>query len=111
MVRGFLAKTILNASWGRFFEMLRYKAESAGGGVEEVNPRGTSQECAACGALVPKTLSERWHHCPRCGYSANRDVNAAQNILFRSSFMGLGSSLRTQSKPGVRVGLVREAVA
>ena len=97
LARGMLAKDVLNAGWGAFLEMLRYKAESAGGVVEAVDPRNTSQACAACGSLVPKKLSERRHDCPQCGYSADRDVNAAQNILLKSSFSGLGSSRRTQA--------------
>ncbi len=108
--RGILAKDVLNASWGSFLAMLRYKAASAGSVVEAVDPRHTSQACSACGSGVPKTLSERRHACPHCGYSADRDVNAAQNILLKSSFMGLGSSLRAQSEPEVRVELAREAV-
>jgi len=38
-----LAQKILDASWGRFFQMLSYKAERAGRMVVGVNPRGTSQ--------------------------------------------------------------------
>lgn len=110
MSRGMLAKDILNAGWGSFLAMLRYKAESAGGVVEAVDPRYTSQACSACGSIVAKTLNERRHDCPHCGYSADRDVNAAQNILLKSSFPGLGSSLRAQSGPDVRVELAREAV-
>jgi len=41
--RGY-AKPILDASWGKFFTMLSYKAESAGRTVVKVNPRGTSIE-------------------------------------------------------------------
>ncbi|WP_253187296.1 transposase [Paenibacillus sp. GP183] len=33
-----------------------------------------------CGEIVKKTLSERTHQCS-CGYVADRDVNAAINIL------------------------------
>lgn len=106
-----LAKDVLNARSGLFFQLLGYKAESAGGEVEAVNPRDTSQACSACGSLAPKTLKERRHTCPCCGYSADRDVNAAQNILLKSSFSGLGSSLRTPSGPDVRVKFVREAVS
>lgn len=109
--RGMLAKDVLNASWGLFFQMLRYKAESAGGAVEAVDPRGTSQACSACGSTVPKALSERRHDYPHCGYQANRDVNAAQNILFKSSFPGPGSGLRARSGPDVRAELAREAVS
>ncbi|QKY71450.1 hypothetical protein Len3610_19610 [Lentibacillus sp. CBA3610] len=34
--------------------------------------------------MVRKTLDERTHCCPNCGYTANRDVNAARNILSRA---------------------------
>jgi putative transposase len=110
LAQGVLAKDILNASWGEFFQMLHYKAESAGGAVEAINPCNTSQTCSACGSIALKKLSEREHHCPFCGYRTDRDVNAAQNILRKSSFLGLGSSLRTQSGPDCRAKLVREAV-
>ena len=38
-----LAQRILDASWGKFLQMLSYKAERAGRTVVKVNPRGTSQ--------------------------------------------------------------------
>ncbi len=38
-----LAPKILDASWGEFFQLLEYKAESAGVRVVKVNPRGTSE--------------------------------------------------------------------
>jgi putative transposase len=38
-----LAQKILDASWGKFFQMLSYKAERANKRVLEVNPRGTSE--------------------------------------------------------------------
>jgi len=38
-----LAKQILDASWGRFLQLLEYKAERAGVRVVKVNPRGTSE--------------------------------------------------------------------
>ena len=47
-----------------------------------MNPEGTSQECSSCGATVEKSLSVRTHRCS-CGYEADRDVNAAINILHR----------------------------
>ena len=39
-----LAGRILDASWGRFLQLLEYKAERAGALVVKVNPRGTSKE-------------------------------------------------------------------
>lgn len=44
-----LNKSINDAAWGIFFEMLIYKAESADKEVRKVNPRGTSQRCSQCG--------------------------------------------------------------
>src|SRR6266536_4224651 len=76
-----LAKSIMDASWGAFLDILEVKAESAGHQVIRVNPRFTSQKCYQCGEIVPKSLSVRTHICPFCGYVADRDVNAAQNIL------------------------------
>ncbi len=48
-----------------------------------VPPHYTSQNCSNCGKVVTKTLSVRTHVCPHCGYVADRDVNAALNILQR----------------------------
>ena len=39
-----LAGKMLDASWGKFLQMLEYKAESAGVRVVKVNPRDTSRE-------------------------------------------------------------------
>ncbi|MEM0327470.1 MAG: IS200/IS605 family accessory protein TnpB-related protein [Thermoproteota archaeon] len=38
-----LAQKILDASWGKFLQLLEYKAGSAGVRVVKVNPRGTSE--------------------------------------------------------------------
>ncbi len=76
-----LAKSILDASWGAFLEILEDKAARAGHQVIRVNPRFTSQKCHQCGEMVQKSLSVRTHMCPFCGYITDRDVNAAQNIL------------------------------
>lgn len=76
-----LSRAISDAGWGRFLNILRAKAESAGAVFVEVPPQGTSQACSGCGAVVPKALSVRRHGCPECGLSVQRDVNAARNIL------------------------------
>ncbi len=79
-----LAKSIMDASWGAFLAILEDKAASAGHQVVRVNPRFTSQKCFKCGEIVQKSLSVRTHICPFCGYIADRDSNAAQNILKRA---------------------------
>jgi putative transposase len=76
-----LSKSILDASWGAFLDILTAKAASAGHEVIRVNPRFTTQSCHQCGQMVQKSLSVRTHVCPFCGFVADRDVNAAKNIL------------------------------
>lgn len=75
-----LNKSILDAGWGMFTEMIHFKAASAGRTVVLVNPFMTSQHCSGCGKVVKKDLSERWHSCT-CGTELDRDTNAAINIL------------------------------
>jgi len=77
----YLAKSISDASWARFLQQLRYKAEEAGIWAVEVNSKNTSQICSGCGNTVSKTLAVRIHKCPKCGLTIDRDVNAAKNIL------------------------------
>jgi len=75
------AKSIVDASWNQFRQFLTYKAVEAGRKLGLVNPAYTSQICSQCRHLEPKKLTEREHKCSRCGYTAHRDFNAAQNIL------------------------------
>lgn len=76
-----LAKSVHDASWGRFQRLLKYKAERAGARVVEVSPIRTSQTCSGCGNVAAKTLKERTHSCSLCGLVLDRDHNAALNIL------------------------------
>jgi putative transposase len=76
-----LAKSISDAAWYRFREWLEYFGVVYGVPVIAVNPNYTSLDCSNCGLAVVKTLSTRTHQCPDCGYVADRDENAALNIL------------------------------
>jgi putative transposase len=77
-----LAKSVNDAGWGQFLQILGVKAERAGLLTIAVNPNGTSQNCSGCGTKVPKTLSDRLHVCPGCGLTLLRDHNAAINIKY-----------------------------
>lgn len=79
-----LAKSVNDAGWGQFLQILSIKAERAGLMIIAVNPNGTSQDCSDCGETVPKTLADRWHSCPHCGAEYDRDHNAARNIRQRA---------------------------
>ena len=88
-----LAKSISEQTWGKFMTLLGEKAESAGVKMVYVNPKNTSQKCSSCGAMVKKDLSVRTHKCS-CGYEADRDVNAALNILHRGLSIAGGNLSR-----------------
>jgi putative transposase len=76
-----LSKSVLDAGWGEFIDIVRLKAESAGRLTVAVNPSGTTQNCSGCGEKVPKTLAMRVHKCA-CGLEICRDWNAAINIKY-----------------------------
>ena len=76
-----LATSIHDASWYQFRTWLEYYGKVYGRVVMAVPPQYTSQACSECGCRVVKTLSTRTHKCPECGYAADRDENAARNIL------------------------------
>ncbi|MDD1423470.1 transposase [Dolichospermum sp. ST_sed3] len=84
LARTRLAKSILDAGWSSFLSILTNKAVNAGLLVIPVKASGTSQDCSSCGDKVPKKLHIRWHDCPNCGCSLDRDHNAARNIKNRA---------------------------
>lgn len=99
MLHNNLAKSISDAGWGQFISILKDKAERAGHSIVEVNPAYTTQECFRCGELVQKSLSVRTHICPHCGYIADRDVNAARNILKKAKAGARPSGTVDNSQP------------
>ncbi len=98
-----LAFAISDASWGMFRHFLKSKAESAGRQVIAVASHYTSQKCSRCKEVVYKSLSVRTYVCPHCGYIADRDENAAKNILRA----GLLVQARTGPSSREREGLER----
>ena len=99
---GKLARSISEQTWEKLITLLNEKAERAGIKIVEVDPKGTSQECSSCGATVKKSLSVRTHKCS-CGYEADRDVNAALNILHRGLASVAGGKLDLKSRMAGRM--------
>ncbi|NET68985.1 MAG: transposase [Moorea sp. SIO1G6] len=92
LARTRLAKSIHDAGWGSFLEILQAVAVKRGLLVQFVNPRGTSIECFNCGASVEKNLADRVHNCSSCGVKIDRDWNSGINILHRA-LMAVGLPL------------------
>ncbi|TAO00854.1 MAG: transposase, partial [Phormidium sp. SL48-SHIP] len=76
-----LAKSISDAAWSTFRQWVEYFGKVFGVATVAVAPQYTSQNCSNCGEKVKKSLSTRTHRCPHCGFVADRDHNAAINIL------------------------------
>src|SRR5579859_5047853 len=76
-----LAKSIHDAAWSQFADLLSYKAAWAGRTFVAVNPAYTSQDCSQCGHRQTMPLSDRVYTCPCCGVVLDRDLNASRNIL------------------------------
>ena len=82
LARTRLAKSVHDAGWGQFTQMLTYKAARHGRTLVKVDRWFPSSKlCSACGAVAESMpLNVRSWACP-CGAVHDRDVNAAKNIL------------------------------
>lgn len=67
-----------------FSDKARSLKEEYGIDVVEVNPAYSSRECPECHSTDKKNRKRIAFKCISCGYEADADVNAAQNILRRS---------------------------
>lgn len=78
-----LAKSINDAAWTSYVNWLDTYSKVFGKLLIKVNPKNTSQTCSSCGkkSTVKLTLTDRVFNCEKCGFSCDRDVNAAVNIL------------------------------
>ena len=87
LVKTNLAKSVLDAGWSTFRDMLKYKCNIAGIYYKEVDEKYSTQTCSCCGSRhdSPKGRAElgiREWRCA-CGTLHDRDINAAINILVR----------------------------
>ncbi|KKF39240.1 transposase [Halorubrum saccharovorum] len=99
------ARNKQDAAWRGFIEMLEYKGDLYGTHVVQVNPAGTTKECAECGVETEKPLWVREHSCPSCGFEADRDANASYNVLSRGlQELGLGQAEVTPVETATAVG-------
>ena len=96
-----LAKGINDASWGILILCFKNMAAQYGREITFIDPwYASTQTCSACKTKrdVKLELSEREWACESCGVIHDRDVNAAQNILYE------GNKIRTAGRAGLAGG-------
>jgi len=99
------SRNTASAAWNTFTDMLETKCEREGTHFVEVDPDGTTKECASCGVETEKPLWVREHSCPACGFEADRDANAAWNVLSRGlTKLGVGHSEGTPVETALPTG-------
>ncbi|MFE0673064.1 RNA-guided endonuclease InsQ/TnpB family protein [Streptomyces sp. NPDC058867] len=82
LARTRLAKSVHDAGWSSFVNMLKYKAERYSRTLITIGRfEPTSQTCSTCGTKDgPKPLGVREWTCTACGTVHDRDTNAALNV-------------------------------
>lgn len=76
-----LAKHILDASWGSFETMLKYKADWYGKNILQIGRFEPSSKMCSCGVINNELkLSDREWTCQSCNTTHDRDILAAKNI-------------------------------
>lgn len=79
-------RTVLHSwAFAQLGAFIKYKAVLAGVPVLEVDPRNSSRECSKCAHTEKSNRpSQSKFRCKSCGYEANADYNAAQNLRSRA---------------------------
>jgi len=92
-----LNKSILDVGFGMLRSTIKYKVEQIGGVFVQVPTKKVkpSQTCPKCGHQHKKTLDVRVHECGVCGYIQDRDIAAAEVMLYwsKGTLPGFGTSL------------------
>ena len=102
-----VSNTMQNGRWnrGELIKWLTDSVELNGGRVMTVSAAHTSQTCSRCGILGVRHRSKRQIYCLSCGFTADRDVNAATNIAKRLVISGTFSkcvATRKKAKKATR---------
>ena len=101
-VKAGLNRSILSNNWSRLMKRLQDKMNANGGRLVIVPAAYTSQTCHKCGYVTKENRdSQAVFRCVECGYEANADVNAAENILDRAlSKTGGGTASDVEGRVG-----------
>jgi putative transposase len=104
-----LNRSILDVGIGNLKALIKSKVEEAGGFYIEVPTRKIkpSQTCPKCGNQKKKDLSERIHHCQKCGFKTDRDIAAAMVMENYARGMERASTNSEQPNP-ISCGSMRQ---
>ncbi|WP_442936593.1 RNA-guided endonuclease InsQ/TnpB family protein [Nostoc sp.] len=98
-----LNKSILDVGFGMLRSTIKYKVEQIGGVFVEVPTKKVkpSQTCPRCGHQHKKTLDIRVHNCTVCRYTQDRDIAAAEVMLYwaKGNLTELGTSFVDAESP------------
>ncbi|WP_331756585.1 transposase [Streptomyces decoyicus] len=105
LARTRMGKSVRDAGWSMFVNMLEYKATRYGRTFQRVDRRfPSSQICSACGVKDgPKPLNVRTWMCQDCDTMHDRDVNAARNILNEGKRIVAAGHADTENACGAQV--------
>ena len=89
-----LARAISDVGFYNIKKNLIYKMEYKHRNLQEVDRfYASSKTCSKCGALKKDlTLRDRVYKCPECGFTLDRDLNAAINLRQQIKIVGVASS-------------------
>ena len=68
-----------------FQQKLQWKCKKFGSTFYKIEAKNTSRICSHCGSIKENlNLNDRIYHCEKCGFTIDRDVNAAINIAHKA---------------------------
>ena len=110
-----LAQAISDSNFGEIRRQLEYKAAWHGVHLVTIDCfYPSSKTCSGCGWKQEElSLSERVFVCQHCGYVAERDYNAAKNILheaLRRTESSSGTDAYGESSSGLHTGASETAL-
>jgi putative transposase len=89
--RAMLGKHCLDAGFGQFFNIFEQTCFKHGVYFQKVDAKKTSQICPnSLNETGKKKLSERVHSCHNCGYTRDRDVVAAAQVVLIRGLAAVG---------------------
>ncbi len=95
LISGRLARCASDIAIGNLKCKISYLAESAGRYFEEINEAYTSKTCSNCELIKEGLkLSNRVFDCISCGFTLDRDLNAARNIAKKGWQNSLNNTLK-----------------